>query len=68
VSGVHHLHVWSLTDERPVMTLHAVLHEGADRDRVLIEIQGALRSRFGVEHATVQIELAECGQDDCAHA
>ncbi len=68
VSGVHHLHVWSLTDERPVMTLHAVLREGADRDRVLIEIQGALRSRFGVEHATVQIELTECGQDDCAHA
>ncbi len=68
VSGVHHLHVWSLTDERPVMTLHAVLREGADRDRVLIEIHSALRNRFGVEHATVQIELSECGENDCAQA
>jgi cobalt-zinc-cadmium efflux system protein len=65
VSGVHHLRVWSLTDERPVVTLHAVLCEGADRDRVLIDIQSTLRERFGVEHATVQIELTECADDDC---
>ncbi len=66
VTGVHHLHVWCLTDERPVMTLHAVLDEGADRDRALIDIQNALRSQFGVEHATVQIEMTECVSEDCA--
>jgi cobalt-zinc-cadmium efflux system protein len=65
ITGVHHLHVWSLTDERPVMTLHAVLCEGADRDRALIDIQGVLRKQFGVEHVTVQIELEECANDDC---
>jgi cobalt-zinc-cadmium efflux system protein len=66
MTGVHHLHVWCLTDERPVMTLHAVLCEGADRDRALTNIQSVLLSRFGVEHVTVQIELAECVADDCA--
>lgn len=65
LTGVHHLHVWSLTDERPVMTLHAVLREGADRERVLLEIQGVLRQRFGVEHATVQIEHTDCENADC---
>jgi cobalt-zinc-cadmium efflux system protein len=65
LTGVHHLHVWSLTDERPVMTLHAVLREGADREQVLLEIQTVLRRRFGVEHATVQIELADCASADC---
>jgi cobalt-zinc-cadmium efflux system protein len=68
VTGVHHLHAWSLTDERPVVTLHAVLCEGADRDRTLIEIQTVLRDRFAVEHATVQIELQECVYDDCVPA
>jgi cobalt-zinc-cadmium efflux system protein len=65
VTGVHHLHVWCLTDERPVMTLHAVLCEGADRDRALADIQGELQRRFGVEHATVQIELVACAEEDC---
>lgn len=65
VAGVHHLHVWSLTDERPVVTLHAVLRENTDRDRVLIDIRSTLRERFGVEHATVQIELTPCEDDDC---
>ncbi|MGH8140328.1 MAG: cation diffusion facilitator family transporter [Steroidobacteraceae bacterium] len=65
VAGVHHLHVWSLTDERPVVTLHAVLRENTDRDRVLLDIQSTLRARFGVEHATVQIELTQCEDDDC---
>jgi cobalt-zinc-cadmium efflux system protein len=68
VTGVHHLHVWCLTDERPVMTLHAVLCEGADRDRALTNIQGVLRTRFKVEHATVQIELTECESDECVSA
>jgi cobalt-zinc-cadmium efflux system protein len=65
LTGVHHLHVWSLTDDRPVMTLHAVLREGADREQVLVEIQSVLRQRFGVEHATVQIELTDCASADC---
>ena len=66
VTSVHHVHVWSLTDERPVMTLHAVLRDGSDRDFALREIQTVLHEQFGCEHATVQIELTECAPDDCA--
>jgi cobalt-zinc-cadmium efflux system protein len=68
VADVHHLHVWSITDERPVVTLHAVLRENADRDRVLLDIQSTLRERFGVQHATVQIELTQCEEEDCTSA
>jgi cobalt-zinc-cadmium efflux system protein len=70
VSGVHHLHVWSLTDARPMMTLHAVIGEDANQDSVLAAIQLRLRERFGVSHATVQIERDRCaahGADDGCH-
>ena len=67
VSGVHHVHVWSLTDAKPMMTLHAVLEEGADRDAALPAIQARLRERFGVAHATVQIERAGCGPGEDCH-
>lgn len=67
VRGVHHLHVWSLTDARPVMTLHAVLEDAADQGAALAAIQARLRERFGVAHATVQIERGSCepGPEAC---
>jgi len=60
VSDVHHLHVWSLTDAKPMMTLHAVIEESANQDIVLAAIQKRLSERFGVVHATVQIEREVC--------
>lgn len=64
VSGVHHLHAWSLTDSKPMLTLHAEIADGADQDGTLAAIQQRLRERFGVAHATVQIERAPCAAGD----
>jgi cobalt-zinc-cadmium efflux system protein len=60
VSGIHHVHAWSLTGEGAIVTLHADLTEGADRQQTLAAIVQRLRQRFGVDHATVQIEEGEC--------
>lgn len=60
VVDVHHVHAWSLTSERPMVTLHAVLEDGADGNAALAEIDSVLRSRFGIDHATVQIERGAC--------
>ena len=69
VSGIHHVHAWSLTGEAAMVTLHADLDEGADRQQTLAAIVERLRLRFGVEHATVQIEEGECADssdpDNC---
>lgn len=62
VADVHHVHAWSLTSERPLVTLHAVLVESADHTTTLCDIQGVLLDRFGIEHATVQIERRNCGE------
>ena len=70
LSSIHHLHAWSLTGDRPMMTLHAVLEAGCDRDAALDRIQRRLSEHFGVHHATVQIEPRPCGdaQAGCAPA
>lgn len=60
VADVHHVHIWSLTDERPVVTLHAVLADGADQDDALVAVHQALEELFGLSHATVQIERDQC--------
>jgi cobalt-zinc-cadmium efflux system protein len=60
VCDIHHVHAWSLTGEKVMVTLHAQINEGADGEAALGKVTNVLRQRFGVEHATVQIEEGEC--------
>ena len=60
VQDVHHVHVWTLTSGRLVMTLHAHVREGADGQQTLRAIHSLCRERFGVAHITVQIEYGQC--------
>ena len=67
VSDVHHVHIWSLSPGRPVMTFHARVEPGAAHDRALKRVLDCLRERFGVRHATVQLEHERCAQPaECA--
>ena len=60
VSDVHHMHIWSLSPGRPVMTLHARVDPGAVHDHALQRVFACLREHFGVSHATVQLEHGDC--------
>jgi cobalt-zinc-cadmium efflux system protein len=60
VLDVHHVHLWSLTPERPLVTLHATIAAGADHDSVLRSLQKALAERYGIDHATIQLERSGC--------
>ena len=58
---VHHLHAWSLSATQTVMTLHARVSETTDNYTILTAINRRLHDKFGIDHATVQIERgAEC--------
>jgi cobalt-zinc-cadmium efflux system protein len=62
IRDIHHVHAWMLTMERPLITLHAEVSPEADHEAVLSAIQEVLRERFGIEHATIQIETARCAE------
>lgn len=66
VIDVHHVHVWSLTPDRPVVTLHARIHRAADQDAVLARIKQLLLDRFGIDHSTIQIEHGGCADEGAA--
>jgi cobalt-zinc-cadmium efflux system protein len=68
VRDVHHVHVWQLSGGSRIATLHARLHDGIAPDKAILAIQAVLRSRFGVTHATVQIEGSDCQHSDCGSA
>lgn len=63
VAGVHHLHVWTLASEVPSLSAHVVLtgtpdlHEAQGRgDR----LKTMLEERFGISHATLELECHGC--------
>src|SRR5690606_451065 len=62
VASVHHLHIWSLGAGGVALTAHLVRPAGNDEDAFIHATQDALRSRFGIDHATLQLERgsAEC--------
>ncbi len=57
---VHHLHVWSITQSRRMVTLHACVGDMSDSDQLVKAIKARLEERFGLGHATIEIERGEC--------
>lgn len=56
VADLHDLHVWSITSGFPVLTSHVVIADDAGPERVLSDLQEVLVRRFGITHATLQLE------------
>ena len=66
VEDVHHVHAWSLSQDRTLLTLHARIIDGANQDSAIAEIQARLAKRFDISHVTVQIELEGCTDNSAA--
>jgi cobalt-zinc-cadmium efflux system protein len=56
VASIHDLHVWTLTSGIHAMSCHAVLSGTEDRHKVLEELSHIVRSRFKIDHTTIQLE------------
>ncbi len=60
VTDVHHLHVWLLTAERPMLTVHIEVAHMDDSDTVLRLAKALLADQYGIRHSTIQIEQGGC--------
>jgi cobalt-zinc-cadmium efflux system protein len=56
VVDVHDLHVWTLTSEMEVASVHLMVCEGTDTHAVLDRARVVMRDEHGIDHATLQIE------------
>jgi cobalt-zinc-cadmium efflux system protein len=64
VETVHHVHVWSLASETPALSAHVVLagerwtlHDAQER---MDSLKVMLEERFGIVHATLEVECHAC--------
>ena len=59
VNGVHHLHLWSLASDVPSLSAHIVLDGSTSMHDAQIrgeQLKVMLAERFGVGHATLEME------------
>jgi cobalt-zinc-cadmium efflux system protein len=56
VVEVHDLHVWAMSTTETALTAHLIRPENADGDAFLHEACDGLHDRFGIGHATLQVE------------
>lgn len=56
VVDVHDLHVWTLTSEMEVASVHLMVGDGADSHAVLDRARQIMREGHGIDHATLQVE------------
>jgi cobalt-zinc-cadmium efflux system protein len=68
VEGVHHLHAWSLTSGRNILSTHVLVSDYGGSEQTLRQIQGLLKDRFPIYFSTVQIETAVCPIEEEAAA
>ena len=61
VTGIHHVHVWGLTPQDLMLTMHVRLLGGPDNPTdVIRRVKNLLREDYGIGHSTLEIEIDEC--------
>ena len=64
VLDIHHVHVWGLTPQHPILTMHIVLDQSPEDPTAIVRrVKETLKAEFGVSHSTIELEV-----DDCADA
>jgi cobalt-zinc-cadmium efflux system protein len=61
VIGIHHVHVWGLTPQDLMLTMHVRL-QGAPTNptECIRHIKAVLKDEYGIGHTTVEIETEDC--------
>lgn len=60
LKDIHHVHVWLLTAERPLLSMHATVGDIKKSEKILLGIKKRLVDEHGINHSTVQIETEGC--------
>ena len=55
VHGIHHLHVWALSTTENALTVHVVIDDVTNLNRVISDVRHTA-ARFGITHPTVEVE------------
>lgn len=59
VSGVHDLHIWTISSGIVAMSAHISHHESVRHSDLLVTVKDRLHDSFGIDHLTIQMETVD---------
>jgi len=61
VAGIHHVHVWGLTPQRLMLTMHVTLIDNIpSQSGVVRGVKDFVEREYGIGHSTVEVEVDGC--------
>jgi cobalt-zinc-cadmium efflux system protein len=61
VVEIHHVHVWGLTPQHTMLTMHVAFREmPSDATATIRAIKLLLKEQYGIDHSTIEIECDDC--------
>jgi len=61
VESIHHVHVWGMTPQDLMLTMHVRIHgEAANPTDIIRQVKTAVQTEYGIEHSTIEIETDDC--------
>lgn len=61
VTDIHHVHVWGLTPQDLMLTMHVRIHEtNASPTDAIRGVKRCLLDEYGIDHSTIEIETDAC--------
>jgi len=61
VSSIHHVHVWGMTPQDLMLTMHVCVNtEPTDPTDIIRRVKAQLREEYGIGHSTIELEMEDC--------
>jgi len=64
VHGIHHVHVWGLTPQQLMLTMHLTMREDATgQSDVVRNVKQYLKREYGIGHSTIEVDVDGCADN-----
>ena len=60
VSEIHHVHIWGLTPQELMLTMHMSVTDDATQSEVIRDTKRFLKDDYGIGHATIEVDVDGC--------
>jgi cobalt-zinc-cadmium efflux system protein len=61
VGEIHHVHIWGLTPQELMLTMHmSITDEATSQSEVIRNTKRFLRDEYGVGHSTIEVDVDGC--------
>jgi len=64
IADVHHVHAWSITQRRKMVTLHVRTTDTGAPEQLVARMKQHLLEHFDISHATIEVEFERCADSD----